>query len=123
MQDILSAMNEFIDDSIVLPAGNWDKDLLLPVLRLQNKKMKERQLREDVIMEEDEEEEEPLLTEEDGGKHPGARGTQRFFFFFCARGKWDVPHQAKDQSITPLPDTCSLFFDQSLFPPATEISP
>ena len=64
MHDILKAMNEFIDDSMVLPAGNWDKDLLLPILRLQNKKMKERQIREDTIKEE----EEPLLIEEkDGG--------------------------------------------------------
>ncbi|XP_072047600.1 band 3 anion transport protein-like isoform X2 [Amphiura filiformis] len=66
MHDILRAMNEFIDDSMVLPAGNWDKDLLLPILRLQNKKMKERQLREQAIKEE-EEEEEPLLEGEVDG--------------------------------------------------------
>ncbi|XP_033102443.1 band 3 anion transport protein-like isoform X2 [Anneissia japonica] len=42
-QDLLGAINEFIDDSIVLPPGEWDKDLLLPILRHQNRKVKKRQ--------------------------------------------------------------------------------
>ena len=58
MEDLLSAMNEFIDDSVVLPAGNWDKDLLLPILRTQNMKMRQRRKLKDALEEEEEEEEE-----------------------------------------------------------------
>ncbi len=43
-------MNDFIDDTVVLPAGNWDKDLLLPVLRIQNEKVKERKLRQEIAL-------------------------------------------------------------------------
>ena len=59
-------MNEFIDDSMVLPAGNWDKDLLLPILRVQNQKMKRRYKKAAGIKEE-EEEEELLGDQTDGG--------------------------------------------------------
>lgn len=57
MSDLLDAMNDFIDHTIVLPPGNWDKELLLPVLRMQNEKMMERrkQMETPTIMEEDEE--------------------------------------------------------------------
>lgn len=49
-------MNDFIDHTIVLPPGNWDKDLLLPVLRMQQEKMMDRKklLETPTIMEEDE---------------------------------------------------------------------
>ncbi|XP_063962325.1 band 3 anion transport protein-like isoform X1 [Lytechinus pictus] len=40
MRDLLTAMNTFIDHTIVLPPGDWDRELLLPVLRMQNEKMK-----------------------------------------------------------------------------------
>ena len=59
-------MNEFIDDSMVLPAGNWDKDLLLPILRVQNQKMKRRYKKAAGIKEE-EEEDELLGDQTDGG--------------------------------------------------------
>ncbi|XP_022102760.1 band 3 anion transport protein-like isoform X2 [Acanthaster planci] len=67
MDDLLSAMNEFIDDSVVLPAGNWDKDLLLPILRTQNMKMKQRRQKKEEDIEEEEEEEllPPDITEVD----------------------------------------------------------
>ncbi|XP_072047602.1 band 3 anion transport protein-like [Amphiura filiformis] len=45
---MISAMNDFIDDTVVLPAGSWDKDLLLPVLRIQNEKVEERKLRKEI---------------------------------------------------------------------------
>ena len=65
MEDLLSAMNEFIDDSVVLPAGNWDKELLLPILRTQNIKMRQRRQKQDAIMEEEEELVDRKLTEVD----------------------------------------------------------
>ncbi|PIK59363.1 putative band 3 anion transport protein isoform X1 [Apostichopus japonicus] len=56
IDDLLDAMNDFIDHTIVLPPGNWDKDLLLPVLRMQQEKMMDRKklLETPTIMEEDE---------------------------------------------------------------------
>ena len=70
MEDLLSAMNEFIDDSVVLPAGNWDKDLLLPILRTQNMKMKQRRLRKEEDIQEEEEELLPLDISEVDRKMP-----------------------------------------------------
>ncbi|KAH8380652.1 hypothetical protein KR009_011982 [Drosophila setifemur] len=37
-KDLLSAINEFLDDSIVLPPGNWDRHDLLPFEELKSKK-------------------------------------------------------------------------------------
>ncbi|XP_055914987.1 anion exchange protein 2 isoform X4 [Eupeodes corollae] len=37
-KDLLSAINEFLDDSIVLPPGNWDRHDLLPFSELKAKK-------------------------------------------------------------------------------------
>ncbi|XP_033628613.1 band 3 anion transport protein-like isoform X1 [Asterias rubens] len=73
MEDLLSAMNEFIDDSVVLPAGNWDKELLLPILRTQNIKMRQRRQKQDAIMEEEEELVDRKLTEVDFGEKPEKR--------------------------------------------------
>lgn len=52
MRDLLTAMNTFIDHTIVLPPGDWDRELLLPVLRMQNEKMKKMR-REAMEMDED----------------------------------------------------------------------
>ncbi|KAJ8019938.1 Anion exchange protein 2 [Holothuria leucospilota] len=56
IDDLLRAMNDFIDHTIVLPPGDWDKELLLPVLRMQNEKMmeKRRLMETPTILEEDE---------------------------------------------------------------------
>ena len=35
--DIMDAMDNFLDDSIVLPPGDWDQELLLPVMQERNK--------------------------------------------------------------------------------------
>ena len=35
--DIMDAIDNFLDDSIVLPPGDWDQDLLLPVMQERNK--------------------------------------------------------------------------------------
>jgi solute carrier family 4 anion exchanger 2 len=37
-KELLSAINEFLDDSIVLPPGKWDKEHLLPFQELKAKK-------------------------------------------------------------------------------------
>lgn len=37
-KELLSAINEFLDDSIVLPPGNWDRHDLLPFDELKAKK-------------------------------------------------------------------------------------
>lgn len=37
-KDLLSAINEFLDDSIVLPPGNWERQDLLPFEELKAKK-------------------------------------------------------------------------------------
>ena len=86
MQDMLRAMNEFIDDSLVLPAGNWDKELLLPILKQQNRKNKERwqHLEEQRIDEEDEEDGMSDIT--DGGKL--AEGSERRFKAAMNPGFW-----------------------------------
>ncbi len=65
MDDILRALNEFVEDTVVLPAGNWDKDLLLPILREQNQKLKERYQK---AIGKKEEEEALLGDEIDGGR-------------------------------------------------------
>lgn len=36
-KDLLSAINEFLDDSIVLPPGNWESQALLPIEELKAK--------------------------------------------------------------------------------------
>lgn len=41
--DLLSALNTFLDDSIVLSPGDWDRHLLLPLLKAEiHAKKKER---------------------------------------------------------------------------------
>ena len=59
MKDLLTAMNKFIGETMVLPAGNWNKELLMPVLR------KQKQLRKEAGYDdsETEDEEEELLAD------------------------------------------------------------
>ncbi len=35
-EDLLEGMDEFLDDSIVLPPGDWDEDLLLSAMHERN---------------------------------------------------------------------------------------
>ncbi len=46
-QDLLGAINEFLDDSIVLPPGNWDKDTLLPIMDMQRKRQQARKRKQE----------------------------------------------------------------------------
>ena len=40
--DLLDAINVFLDDSIVLPPGDWDENLLLPVMHQRNEMRKRK---------------------------------------------------------------------------------
>jgi len=46
-QTILTAMNAFLDESIVLPPGDFDKQTLLPIMHMARKKLKEKQDKQD----------------------------------------------------------------------------
>lgn len=48
-RDILSAINEFMDDSIVLPPGDWDRRALLSLDELRARSDKIRRRREEVV--------------------------------------------------------------------------
>ena len=54
-QDLIDAINEFLDDSIVLPPGEWDKKTLLPIMDMARKKTqtKRKQREKDMAMGED----------------------------------------------------------------------
>lgn len=41
--DLLDAINEFLDDSLVLPPGEWDKKTLLPIMDMARQKIKKKQ--------------------------------------------------------------------------------
>lgn len=36
-EDLLTAINEFLEDTVVLPPGNWDRNVLLPILIAQSR--------------------------------------------------------------------------------------
>ena len=40
--DLLDAIDVFLDDSIVLPPGDWDENLLLPVMQQRNEMRKRK---------------------------------------------------------------------------------
>ena len=40
--DLLDALDEFLDDSIVLPPGDWDENLLLPVMHEREERRKRK---------------------------------------------------------------------------------
>lgn len=56
-KELLSAINEFLDDSIVLPPGDWERKALLPfaeikakseaIRRRKNKRLKQAQVLDD----------------------------------------------------------------------------
>lgn len=41
-EDLLSAINGFLDDTVVLPPGEWDRNVLLPILVEQSRAMARR---------------------------------------------------------------------------------
>jgi len=43
---ILAAMNEFLDESLVLPPGDFDSTTLLPIMYMAQQKLKEKKAKE-----------------------------------------------------------------------------
>ncbi|XP_069684208.1 band 3 anion transport protein-like isoform X3 [Periplaneta americana] len=70
-KELLSAINEFLDDSIVLPPGDWERKALLPFGELKAKSEMIRRRKNTRLMEADEAQKALLLLgEEDGEKPP-----------------------------------------------------
>lgn len=67
---LLSAINEFLDDSIVLPPGDWERQALLPIEEIKAKSERIRKRKEDALKIAVGEETKPMLVSDDGGKKP-----------------------------------------------------
>jgi solute carrier family 4 anion exchanger 2 len=90
-KELLSAINEFLDDSIVLPPGKWDKEHLLPFEELKEKNEYIRNRKNKAIEEEklktkpdlSSEEEKKLLAAAEAAQQPPhddpLKKTGRFF--------------------------------------------
>lgn len=48
----MTAMNAFLDDSIVLPPGDFDKKTLLPIMHMAKKKLLQKKQRDDELQKE-----------------------------------------------------------------------
>lgn len=48
-KELLSAINEFLDDSIVLPPGDWERQALLPIEEIKAKSERIRQRKENAL--------------------------------------------------------------------------
>lgn len=69
-KELLSAINEFLDDSIVLPPGDWERKALLPFGELKAKSEMIRRRKNTRLMEVDESKKALLLLEAEGEKPP-----------------------------------------------------
>ncbi|XP_031346202.1 anion exchange protein 3-like isoform X2 [Photinus pyralis] len=67
---LLSAINEFLDDSIVLPPGDWERQALLPIEEIKAKSERIRKRKEDALKKAVGEVAKPMLVSDDGGKKP-----------------------------------------------------
>lgn len=41
-EELLDAIDQFLDDSLVLPPGDWDQDLILPLMHERNELIKRK---------------------------------------------------------------------------------
>ncbi|PSN37985.1 Anion exchange protein 2 [Blattella germanica] len=69
-KELLSAINEFLDDSIVLPPGDWERKALLPFGELKAKSEMIRRRKNTRLLEQDETQKALLLVEGASGKPP-----------------------------------------------------
>lgn len=76
-RDLLSAINEFLDDSIVLPPGNWDRQALIPFEEIRAKSQMIRRRKLDALQKkiangtpQPDSEKKALLVDEAGGLPP-----------------------------------------------------
>jgi hypothetical protein len=60
-RDLLCAINEFLDDSIVLPPGEWESKALLPIEDLHAKSREIRQRKKQRLEMERQLEDQPLI--------------------------------------------------------------
>ncbi|KAF5295459.1 hypothetical protein FQR65_LT10447 [Abscondita terminalis] len=67
---LLSAINEFLDDSIVLPPGDWERQALLPIEELKAKSEAIRRRKENALKKASGEETKALLISEDDKRPP-----------------------------------------------------
>lgn len=71
-RELLHGINEFLDDSVVLPPGDWDRKNLLPMGQMINMRKRRRERKEGMIMKkEDDDQEHPPHIESGGGGGDG----------------------------------------------------
>uniref|UniRef100_A0A1B0GP10 Uncharacterized protein n=1 Tax=Phlebotomus papatasi TaxID=29031 RepID=A0A1B0GP10_PHLPP len=63
-KDLLSAINEFLDDSIVLPPGNWERQELLPIEELKAKSERIRNRKVKAMQEKNKDKQQLIADEE-----------------------------------------------------------
>ncbi|KAL1517283.1 hypothetical protein ABEB36_001068 [Hypothenemus hampei] len=71
-KELLSAINEFLDDSIVLPPGDWERQALLPIEEIKAKSDAIKRRKLNALKKEEEAQgiTKPLLTADGGDKKP-----------------------------------------------------
>uniref|UniRef100_A0A914WIA8 Anion exchange protein n=2 Tax=Plectus sambesii TaxID=2011161 RepID=A0A914WIA8_9BILA len=94
-EDLVQAINEFLDDSIVLPPGDWDKERLLNYDHLRSKSHMIRQRRR-ALTRRPSELDRLLLEEQLKWAEDPLRRTGRLFGGFCREGRRRFRHFASD---------------------------
>lgn len=91
--ELLSAINEFLDESIVLPPGDWDQKTLLPIMDMARKRAKAKRR-----IKQKEEEKQALLEKEKKDKIPldPLKRTGRLFGGLIFDIKRRYPHYISD---------------------------
>ncbi|KAG5882668.1 hypothetical protein JTB14_024477, partial [Gonioctena quinquepunctata] len=72
-KELLSAINDFLDDSIVLPPGDWERQALLPIEEIKAKSEAIRRRKQNALKKAQEAQgiiTKPLITQDDGKKPP-----------------------------------------------------
>ncbi|XP_052080375.1 anion exchange protein 2-like isoform X4 [Mytilus californianus] len=92
-RELLGAINEFLDESIVLPPGDWDQKTLLPIMDMARKKARLKRRKQ-----QKEEEKQALLEKEKKDKIPldPLRRTRKIFGGLYYDIKRRYPHYISD---------------------------
>ncbi|XP_076088046.1 band 3 anion transport protein-like isoform X4 [Mytilus galloprovincialis] len=91
--ELLGAINEFLDESIVLPPGDWDQKTLLPIMDMARKKARQKRKKQ-----QKEEEKQALLEKEKKDKIPldPLKRTKKIFGGLYYDIKRRYPHYISD---------------------------